>query len=153
VSDGNRRLLDAIRLGLREEILPKLRSEYDRSVVIAMIGILGEVAPRIAADDAWVEASVGELREGAKLWAEWLAARPEPSSRIRELTAASESSPSPAEARRLLLEAAELAISTLWGDEELRRATPGALEDLRSRLVLDLARQSRSARLAKPPRD
>jgi hypothetical protein len=116
-----------------------LTDEYDRSSVISMIGILGEIAGSLVEDETWAEESIIELREGCELWAAWL--RPHPAAeRIAELLASSRATRSRYEARQKLLEAAELAIRTLWQNLELRRNSPHTLNDVRARLASDLKR-------------
>lgn len=150
MSDEARRLLEAVRQGLRDVVLPKLGGEYDRSIVIAMMGILGDVAARLVEDEVWLEDSIRDLAEGAELWSRWLSASPSVASEIAALAAAARAAGHGTEARRSLLAAASVGVRALWADAELRGSAQHALADLRGRLARDLGRQLGRGRKATP---
>jgi hypothetical protein len=131
--------LEALRRDLRELVLPRLEDEYVRSVVIAMLGILGDLAPRVRLDEDWCRASVEELRAGAEEWARALGGSPE-GREIAELAGRAAAEASPGLARKLLLAAAEITLKTLW-QEGRADPDPRFLDSVRSVLAADLRRE------------
>lgn len=129
------RLFDGMRLELRERILPELGDDYDRAVVIAMLGILGDLALEVVPDEAWCRTTAAELRPAIDRWSEALGG----AARVEELARRADAAP-PAAARRALLEAASTIVRAIWHDERLRR--DGALlAEIRRALRADLGRQ------------
>ena len=136
-----KRLLEAIRADLRERILPALDGDFERSVVVAAVGILREVAPRIVEDDRWAEDSVAELAGAVGEARRALAPLGEVAPRIGDLVAAAETAPTRSEARRCLLEAAAVAIRACWQDPRIRESAASVFGELRRALAADLNRQ------------
>lgn len=62
--------LNLVREELRSCVLPRLAEDddYGRSVLVAAIGVLGELAPRVIEDDAWTVEPTAELTRAATAW-------------------------------------------------------------------------------------
>jgi hypothetical protein len=113
-----RRLLDAVRSELRSTILPKIEGEYERSVVIAMLGILGDLRDAVAIDERPAAKEAAELAAACDEWIAALGERPL-ANRLRETAAAADATKSAIERRSRLLEAAEMLVRELWSDPSL----------------------------------
>jgi hypothetical protein len=119
--------LELVRDQLRGEVLPRMAEDddYTRSIVVAAIGILGELSQRVVEADAWCEPSVRELRRAGATWSAHLEGAL--AVEVADLVGRSRSAPSLPAERRLLLEAAERIVTSFWAgdgtrvDEELRR--------------------------------
>jgi hypothetical protein len=134
--------LDAIRDQLRRLVLPHLEDEGARSVVFAALGILGDLAPRVRADDRWCLASGEELAATLSGLGPHLADRPLVADQLARAVRDAEAvrADAPATAREILMRAAEELFSEVWRDEALRRSEP-LVEGLRDVLARDLSRQ------------
>lgn len=108
--------LELVRNELRNEVLTRLHEDddYVRSIVVAAIGVLGEVAPRVVLADAWCEPSVRELRESARSWAGRLSDDRDAARRVGDLVERARSAETLSAERGLLLEAAQEVVTTLW---------------------------------------
>jgi hypothetical protein len=113
-----RRLLDAVRSELRATILPKIEGDYERSVVIAMLGILGDLRDEVAPDEAPIAAEAARLRAAS---GDWIAALGESplAGRVADAVAKADAAAGAAERRTHLLEAAETLVRELWADSRL----------------------------------
>jgi hypothetical protein len=113
-----RGLLEAVRRELRETVLPKIEGEYERSVVIAMLGILGDLREQVALDERPLVEDAARLRAACD---EWIAALGEAplAARLTALARAADAAESPARRRECLLEAAETLVRELWSDPRL----------------------------------
>lgn len=131
--------LELVRSQLRSEVLTQLDplvDDYAHSVVVAALGVLREVSARVVNAEQWCEASVTPLRTASRTWPQRLAAAPEHADRISKLIEAADETGSLAEARRLLLDAAETAIEAIWeaapaGEDET------LLREIRELLLFD----------------
>jgi hypothetical protein len=134
--------LDAIRDQLRRLVLPHLEDEGARSVVFAALGILGDLAPRVRADDRWCVASGEELAAILSGLGPYLVDRPMVAERLAGAVRDAEAAraDSPVTAREILMRAAEELFSEVWRDEVLRESGP-LVEGLRDVLARDLSRQ------------
>ena len=128
-----------MRRDLREIVLPAIEDEYVRSLVIAMVGILGELPRQLRSDEAWCAPSVEELQAACERWSSTLGER-EPAPRVRELAERALQEESPQAARRLLLAAASAMVAALW-DEDRTSRDAELLRDVRHVLGADLAHQ------------
>ena len=113
-----RRLLDAVRSELRSTILPKIEGDYERSVVIAMLGILGDLRDGVAIDERPAAKEAAELAAACEEWIAALGGTPL-ANRLREIAAAADATKSATERRSRLLEAAEMLVRALWSDPSL----------------------------------
>jgi hypothetical protein len=113
-----RGLLDAVRCELRATIQPKIEDEYERSVVIAMLGILREVGAAVALDERPVTQENERLRAAC---GDWIAALGEDplAGRIASLARAADTATSALERRTHLLEATETVVRELWREPRL----------------------------------
>jgi hypothetical protein len=134
--------LDAIRDQLRRLVLPHLEDEGARSVVVAALGILGDLAPRVRSDDRWCLASHDELAAALSGLGPQLVDRPHMAEHLASAVrdAAAVRSDAPAAAREILMGAAEELLAEVWRDEALR-GSKSLLGGLRDVLARDLARQ------------
>ncbi|MEA2625101.1 MAG: hypothetical protein QOD06_1146 [Candidatus Binatota bacterium] len=128
---GVRQALDGIRARLRDVVLPRLEDEHARATVIAMLGILGDLVPRVREDeDRWrpaVEALAAALRGRANR-------RPaDAAGAFRAAVEAALAEPSFATARLQLLEMAEHEVRSAWAGRDGRDLT-----ELRRALAVDL---------------
>jgi hypothetical protein len=134
--------LEAIRDQLRRLVLPHVEDEGARSVVFAALGILGDLAPRVRADDRWCLASGEELAATLSRIDPLLVDRPQLAEHLASAVraAAAVQSDAPATAREILMRAAEEVFAEVWRDEGLRESERlvGGLRDV---LARDLARQ------------
>lgn len=105
--------LEEIRAQLREEVLPKLEDERARAIVVAALGILGDLALQVRDDDAWETDSAAELSALC--------------TRLR-LPASGD--------RRTLLETLERYVRDAWSEGRMEH-----VEEVRHVLASDLARQ------------
>lgn len=140
-------VLEGLRRDLRGIVLPAVEDEYARSVVVAMMGILRELGPRLRADERWCMQSVQELRAGCERWADALDDLGANSVALRDASARAARETSPEAARGHLLAAASDAVRSVWaappGDHDL-------LLDIRRVLAADLARQLSPTNTAHP---
>jgi len=113
-----RRLLDAVRSELRTTVLPKVEGEYEKSVVVAMLGILGDLRDAVVLDERPIAEEAGHLRTACAEWIASLGDAPV-AERLRSSLVAADAASSALERRRLLLEAAETLIRELWSDPKL----------------------------------
>ena len=132
-----RRLLDAMRNELRTTVLPRIEGEYERSVVVAMLGILRDLGPLVVLDERPVEVAATELRRACDEWIGELGERPL-AGRLAELVREADAAASPAGRRERLLEAAETLVSALWRDPALGRLRETLLPRVRSVLKTQL---------------
>lgn len=110
--------LELIRSQLRAEVLTRLDpaiDNYAHSVVVAAIGALREISQQIVESEQWCEPSVTALRAAARNWPARLGGDTRCAASVARLVDAAQRTGSLAEARRLLLDAAETAITALWG--------------------------------------
>ena len=129
--------LDLVREELRSCVLPRLAEDddYGRSVLVAAIGVLGELAPHVIEDDGWMAAPTAELaRAVTALQARLPAVTPELATPLADQGGAA--------ARRVrVLTACEATAAALWtappaGIDD----TDSALDRLRSEFLAALAR-------------
>lgn len=130
-----RRLLDAVRSELRSTVLPKIESEYERSVVIAMLGILGDVGAAVAVDERPIVEEAARLRAACDEWIAVLGEAPL-AGRLAELARAADGAATATERRTHLLEAAETLVRELWRDTRFTALR----EELLPRVRADLKR-------------
>ena len=131
-----RRLLEAVRGELRTTVLPKIEGEYERSVVIAMLGILGDVGAAVALDERPIAEEAARLRAACD---EWIAALGEDplASRLAELSRAADAAPNAVQRRTHLLEAAETLVRELWREPRLAALRKQLLPRVRADLKGD----------------
>ncbi|WP_019874805.1 hypothetical protein [Sporichthya polymorpha] len=130
--------LNLVREELRSCVLPRLAEDddYGRSVLVAAIGVLGELAPRVIEDDAWTVAPTAELARAATAWHALLPAT------LPELGTLPADPEGRADERRIeVLAACEATAAALWttppaGIED----TDPLLEHLRSDFLAALGR-------------
>ncbi len=133
--------LELVREQLRTAVLERLdreSDEYAKSVLIAALGVLREMANRVSAADNWCAASVDKLRASATGWPSRLAPLPECSAQVEHFLAQADAAHSLAEKRSYLLEAAETVISTLWRTDPAQRDA-ALLGEIRELLTFDTA--------------
>jgi hypothetical protein len=111
------RALELVRRSLREDVLGAVGEgdEHTRSILVAALGILGEVGRRVQADDGWSEPSVARLRAAAATWPGRLDERSGPA--VAELIERSRQSADLRAERLLLMAAAEKIIAAYWSGE------------------------------------
>jgi hypothetical protein len=128
-----------IRDRLRRDVIPRMDAEpHLQSEVAAMIGILDSVALELRPDDEWCRITVADVLSASS---RWLAAVPDPDGAdLRRRLDDIRQETSPAEARRLALDAAQALVRTLWRSGALDEA-PGTVTDVRRVLADDLRRQ------------
>jgi hypothetical protein len=122
------RLLAVIRQELATRVLPELSDDRARSSVIAMMGILGDIAPHVRAEEAWAGLAAEELAQAV---ARWRAELPE----LADVLAVESTPDDPAGWRHALLAAIENAIPVLWQQD------PARLPAVRAVLRADLEHQ------------
>lgn len=107
--------LNLVREELRTCVLPRLAEDddYGRSVLVAAIGVLGELGPRVMEDAAWTAEPTARLEEAAAGWHTQLATG-------RREEAADGDDTSPQERRSRALTTCDAAAAALWA------AGPGA---------------------------
>ena len=130
-----RRLLDAVRNELRTTVLPKVDGDYERSVVVAMLGILGDLREIVVLDERPIIDEVERLRTASSEWIAALGSLPL-AARLRESCGKAAAAPTAAERRASYLEIAETLVRALWTDPEL--------EALRRELLPSIRRSLRS---------
>lgn len=131
--------MEAIRSELRSRVLPELEDPYARSVVIAALGILGNLALQVESDERWCEHSVTELIAGCTRWSRDEVAGPAgPPLAVAVERAMSERSPW--HRRAVLLGAVEMLLGELWARPR-DAAGDEILAEVRQVLVRDLARE------------
>jgi hypothetical protein len=126
-------MIESIRQELAERVLPALDDDRARSSVIAMLGILRNLAVQIREDDAWIDDALAVLEPGCVRWRSALPADapislPEP---------AGAGAQSPKERREELLAACEELVTYLWREQ----TAPTVLADIRAVLRADLELQ------------
>jgi hypothetical protein len=127
-----RQALDGIRARLRDVVLPRLEDEHARATVIAMLGILGDVVPRLREDEERWRPAVEALAAALRGRADRMPA--DAADAFRGAVEAAGDERSLAAARLRLLEIAEREVRDAWtagggGDlGELRRALAADLD-------------------------
>lgn len=129
-------MMDAMRRELGDRVLPAVTDERARSSVIAVMGILGDLARQVAEDDGWARESIAELEAGVARW------RAELGGLAAPLDVPEERSDSPAARRIDLLGAIEELVGRLWQDG----TRPDVLADVRKVLRADLGGQLKRIR-------
>ena len=133
-------MLEAVRRELQKTVLPRIEGDYERSVVIAMLGILRDVGAEIALDDRKISAENESLRAALEGAIALAAAKPfiVP---VAERLGAAIAEPAPIPRRRLLLDAAETLVRVLWSDPALdaerKLLLPRIRTALHGRLLLE----------------
>jgi hypothetical protein len=124
-------MLEAVRRELQKTVLPRIEGDYERSVVIAMLGILRDVGAEIALDERKIAAENESLR--AALEAAITDAKPFVIP-VAERLGAALAEPAPIARRRLLLDAAETLVRELWSDPALETERKLMLPRIRTAL-------------------
>jgi hypothetical protein len=128
-----------IRDRLRRDVIPRMDAEpHLQSEVAAMIGILDSVALELRPDDDWCRITVADVLAASSRWL--VALRDPDGAGLRRRLDDIRQETSPAEARRLALDAAQALVRTLWRSGALDEA-PGTVADVRRVLADDLRRQ------------
>jgi hypothetical protein len=123
------RLLETLRAELATRVLPELTDDRARSSVIAALGLLKDLAPRVHLDEAWLAESVALLEPAAQ---RWRARLPDPLA--TELDPRRGADGAPGHRRDWLLAGAERLIEYLWRTG----SDPDLLQDIRSVLRADV---------------
>lgn len=126
-------MLEAVRRELQKSILPRIEGDYERSVVIAMLGILRDVGAEIALDERRISDENESLRTALETAVALAAAKPFVVPVAERLGAAlAETAAIPR--RRLLLDAVETLVRELWADPTLEAERKLLLPKIRSAL-------------------
>ena len=128
-----RRLLDAVKSELRTTVLPKIEGEYERSVVIAMLGILGDVGAVVALDEQPIAEEAARLRVACD---EWVQALGEDvlAAKLAELARDADGAANVVDRRTHLLTAAETLVRELWREPRLAPLREQLLQRVRAAL-------------------
>lgn len=133
-------MLEAVRSELAKTVLPRIEGDYERSIVIAMLGILRDVGAEIALDERKIAAESESLRSALEASIALAAAKPFVVP-VAERLGAAIAEPAPIPRRRLLLDAAETLVRELWSDPALdaerKLLLPRIRTALRGGLVLE----------------
>lgn len=130
--------VDALRVArreLRDTVAPALPDGYVKEQLIAVVGILGEVAGRVHEDDGWYRSASVDLRAELDVVSAMFPAGTEPSYQDEQ----GEQPDARAEHARLLGRAERL-FDALWSRSAEPWATP-ARDRLRAAIAADLAAQ------------
>jgi hypothetical protein len=141
VSDPVRHMLEAVRHDLRNVVLPKIEGDYERSIVIAMLGILGDLTKQVSRDEKRLAVEAELLRVGAAEWAELLRAggAVAHASEVDVAAAAATSEPVPSKRREHFLELAETIIRALWAEPSMAAVRDEVLPTIRKTLKQTLS--------------
>jgi hypothetical protein len=126
-------MLEAVRRELQKTVLPRIEGDYERSVVIAMLGILRDVGAEIALDERKITAENESLRAALEGAIALAAAKPFVVP-VAERLGAALAEPAPIPRRRLLLDAAETLVRELWRDPALEAERTLLLPRIRTAL-------------------
>ncbi len=127
--------LNLVREELRTCVLPRLAEDddYGRSVLVAAIGVLGELAPRVIDDAAWTVEPTARLEEAAAGWHAQLATE-------RGGEAATGDDTSPQERRAGALTTCDAAAAALWaGAPDASGPSNATLHRLRAEFLAALS--------------
>jgi hypothetical protein len=110
-----------VRSALRATILPRIEGEYERSVLIAMLGILGDLRDTVVVDERPVAEEAARLREACDAWIAALerASAVDLAARLRAVVESADASASAPARRARLLEGTETLVRELWSDAAL----------------------------------
>ncbi len=123
--------LDLVREELRSSVLPRLAEDddYGRSVLVAAIGVLGELAARVVEDEAWALEPTERLARTARSWPARL-----PGAALADLPREADggSGDGAGERRARVLAACDATAVALWPDGPVtKEATDSVLHRLR----------------------
>lgn len=113
------RLLETLRAELATRVLPELTDDRARSSVIAALGLLKDLAPRVHLDESWVADSLALLEPAAARWRTRVSA---------DLAVLLDADGPPARRREQLMSGTETLIAHLWQTD----SDPDLLRDIRS---------------------
>lgn len=134
-------VLQGIRSELKDTVLPRLEHEYERTRVVAMLGILRDLAEQLRVGESRWRATNAELSASCEEAAQILAPDDPVAKCVHTLTAEAERAESPAAARAALLDAAQRLISAAWAPER-QAARAAILATVRPALAGDLSAQT-----------
>lgn len=123
------RMLTVIRGELAARVLPEITDDRVRSSVIAMMGILGDIASRVREDEAWTALAADELAGAVARW------RADLPPRLAATLDVPSTPDDPAAWRLALLDAIETLVPLLWQQD------PARLPEVRAVLRADLEHQ------------